>query len=544
MKYKVYSENIEGDFNINQYEDIAGIRYPTTIELPARYIEQEEIDYRNNLLIEALPPTYTSEQLYEFLENPISFSDVERFKNIRYRTHALMRLKNIFHIWEKHLVLANKIDVIIRRGYTSHESHEPVDIRTAFKKADKLVDKIKLGQNEIELKLNRVKPQMPGFTIFGVSGGGKTVAIENILSFYPQVISHEKYKGNIIFFKQLVWVKIDSSYNGSIKGMCEKFFIEVDNAMGTKYALKFNKEKNVDHAIAEMAKVAFHHKLGCLIIDEIQHVVNSKSGAESVMNFLVTLQNEMKLPIVLIGTYKALNHVLMKTYRQARRASGIGELEWGRMTNDYQYRDFLEHIWKYQWLKEPSTLTDEMAEFFYFNTMGNIDRTVKLFQLCQLNAISLEIETITVELVEAVTEELPLTNKIIKAIRNNDYEELAKYDDVYSQNMSDLIENKIELLEAEEILREIKLSEENSVKRKERDMTLELMTFAQVMGVTESKSKEYVDSILIADNKHLKMSELKMLLAQYITGVKSIPKKEKTKKMPIPTAEELKVSTF
>jgi hypothetical protein len=543
MKYRVYNENIECDFNINQYEDIAGIKYPTAVDFPARYIEQEEIDYRNNLLIEALPPTYTSEQLYEFLENPIAFADEERFKNVRSRTHALMRLKNIFHIWEKHLVLANKIDVIIRRGYTSHELHVPVNIRNAFSKADKLSEIV--SSNEVELKLNRVKPQMPGFTIFGVSGGGKSVATENILSFYPQVISHEQYKDKDIFFKQLVWLKIDCSYNGSIKGICEKFFIGVDKALGIdKYAVKFNKSRNVDHAIADMAKVAYHHKLGCLIIDEIQHIVNSKSGSEAVMNFLVTLQNEMKLPIVLIGTYKALNHILMKSYRQARRASGIGELEWGRMTNDYQYRDFLEHIWKYQWLKEPSELTDEMVECFYANTMGNIDRTVKLFQLSQLNAISLELETITIDLVEAVTEELPLTNKIIKAIRNNDYEELAKYDDVYSRDMDKLIQNKIELLEAEEMLREIKLSEESSAKRKERDMTIELMTFAQVMGVTESKSKEYVDAILIADNKDLKMSELKMLLAQYITGVKSVPKKEKAKKMPIPTAEELKASTF
>jgi hypothetical protein len=545
MNYRTYYEEEETmEFKISQYEDLHSIRYTTNIELPARYIEQDEVDYRGNLLIEALPPSYTDEQIYEYLENAISISDNEKFKNATSRIHALMRLKNIFQIWDKHLVLANKIDVVIRRGYTSHQEHTPVKIREAFKKADDMGDGYNEKSNVIELRLNRVMPQMPGFTIFGTSGGGKTVAIENVLSLYPQVILHENYKGKRIIFKQLVWLKIDCTYNGSIGGICEKFFNAVDDTLGTPYS-KSNKSENVSHMITNMAKIASLHKLGCLIIDEIQHVVNAKVGVEAVMNFLVTLQNEMRLPIVLIGTYKAVDGVLTKDYRQARRASGIGEIEWGRMENDRQYRDFLENIWRYQWLQNPSELNDDMVDTFYSFTMGNIDRTVKLFQLCQLNAISLGIETITSELVDAVSEELPLTNKIIKAIRTCDYKELAKYDDIFSGAMDNLIENKIELLQAEEQLRMIKLTEKQSELRKEKNMSLELMSFAQVMGVTEKKSKELIDYVLVGANKEMKMSELKKLMASYITGAIPVPTKvnAKMEKMEVPSAEELRAGT-
>ena len=47
-----------------------------------------------------------------------------------------------------------------------------------------------------------------GFTIIGMSGIGKTTAIERVLSLYPQKILHTQYNGESLFLTQLVWAKI------------------------------------------------------------------------------------------------------------------------------------------------------------------------------------------------------------------------------------------------------------------------------------------------------------------------------------------------
>jgi hypothetical protein len=48
-------------------------------------------------------------------------------------------------------------------------------------------------------------------------------------------------------FTQLVWLKIDCTHYGSPKGICKKFFTEVDKAIVTSYLKEFgNKTQSVD----------------------------------------------------------------------------------------------------------------------------------------------------------------------------------------------------------------------------------------------------------------------------------------------------------
>ena len=93
--------------------------------------------------------------------------------------------------------------------------------------------------------------------------------------------------------------------------------------------------------IISMIKVAQKHALGMLVIDEIQHLANSKGKAGNALDFFVTLMNEIKLPIVTIGTYKAIKHVLAKEFTQARRSSGLGEVEFKNIKSGD------EDIWDY-----------------------------------------------------------------------------------------------------------------------------------------------------------------------------------------------------
>lgn len=541
-KYSMYiKDDVSTEhFNLHQYEDIYGRTCDYDIIVEARYIEQDEHDYIGNPLIEALPPSYSSEQVYSLLEKGIFFSTKEREKNDIRRGHAIVRMKNMMSIWNNHLLLAHKFDLVIKRGYTSHSLHTPQNLKEGRENAKKVVEACKETENLMEFKLNKVQPYMPGFSIIGISGGGKTVAMDHVLSFYPQVIEHRNYKGKRGLFKQLSWMKIDASYDGNIGGICKQFIRNVDKVLQTDYSKKLNKP-NIDDLIFSMAYIASIHKLGCLVIDEIQHIQQAKVGPARVLNFLVSLQNMMKLPIILIGTYKALNGVLANEYRQARRASGIGEIEWGLLKNDDEYKDFLTALFRYQWVKNETVLTDEMVQSFYRYTAGNVARTVLIYQLCQLEAINIGMEIINEDIIELVASELPLTNEFIRALREQDYEKLAKMDDLYYSNFDELVTNKYEELQAKDELKKIKLSIEMQEKQKRKELEVELVSFLYDIGETKDNAIKYVNYVLNESEDEIDVRIVKRRLAKIAYGEEKLPQKKKVKKAAVPSVDDFKV---
>ncbi len=83
-----------------------------------------------------------------------------------------------------------------------------------------------------------------------------------------------------------------------------------------------------------MARVASNQSLGVLVIDEIQNLSEAKSGGHrKMLNFFVQLINTIGLPVVLVGTYKAMS-VLGSEFRQMRRGTGQGDLVWDPMAED------------------------------------------------------------------------------------------------------------------------------------------------------------------------------------------------------------------
>lgn len=58
--------------------------------------------------------------------------------------------------------------------------------------------------------------------------------------------------------------------------------------------------------LSEIRKIITTHHVGLLVLDEFQNLSLMGVGAAKVIAFLVNLRDELGIPIVIAGTYKAL----------------------------------------------------------------------------------------------------------------------------------------------------------------------------------------------------------------------------------------------
>lgn len=400
---------------------------PDPSELPtlAQYRTPEIPQYQGNPLIEALPPILNPQEAAESLRNLPEVDEAHRRLAPEIRGHLLQTVRKLFIPLPQHLDLEQRLSRMIRMGYESRNPLRPGhwgNIRSHF---------------QTLTAEQRVSPSPSGaslgFSLIGMSGVGKTTALNRLLALYPQLIDHREYAQHPMTTRQLVWAKLECPFDGSVKGLCLNFLQYVDNCLGTMYGTNYRPHRRtVDDLLPIMARVASLHHLGILVIDEMQHLSEAKSGgAARMLNFFVQLINTIGLPVILVGTYKALP-IVSGEFRQMRRACGQGDGLWTPMGHDETWQWFLEALWPYQYVQQPCPLTDEFTALFYKETQGITDLAVNLFILAQQRAISTGRECLTANVVRSVARDsFRLMAPVLSALRTRDYQALSHMEDVW-----------------------------------------------------------------------------------------------------------------
>lgn len=386
--------------------------------------------YRGNPLIEALPPVMTVERLAKTLRGSIPFDEADLLCSGPIRAHSISRIiDDFFCPLTAHVRLEEKLSLMIRGGYVGRN---PSDGRLR-EHLQNGYERVLTGDLEA-FRFSGARSTAQSMSVIGGSGNGKSTTINRILSSYPQVIYHQDLN-----LEQVVYLKIDCSHDGSLKGICQNFFRALDRALDTNYERRYGiRRHSVETMLATMAQIANAHALGVLVIDEIQHLNRSKSGgSEKMLNFFVTLVNTIGLPVVLVGTPKARD-IFETDLRSARRGAGFGAIFWERMTKTEsdgspgEWNVLTDKLWKLQWLKNRDTaLTQEIRDTWYDLSQGVLDTVVKLFVLAQLRAIATRLERITSGLLRQVYEdELRPVHPMLEALRSGDPDKIARYSDL------------------------------------------------------------------------------------------------------------------
>ncbi len=513
------------------------------VTVSAEYTSQEIKEYQRNPLIEALPPIWSFEQVEELLHSYPECEEYERKLDAHYRYHCVQRIYGYFQPWGTHFDIEQRISRSIRQGYLSRNPFAPnyaSDLQTIYKM---------IKQGDYRFKNSELSvPSASGFTIIGFSGMGKTTAVERILKRYPQIILHDKYADSDFDHKQLVWLKLDCPHDGSVKGLCANFFTEFDRLMADNTYNKFAAGRNTTTAtmIPQMAQIARRHSLGLLVIDEIQHLSVAKSGGqEKMLNFFVNLVNTIGIPVILIGTTKAMS-ILQGEFRQARRGSGQqGDLVWENMERDENWDLLIDGMWRYQWIRKPVPLTKELQDALYVQSQGIVDILLKLFIMVQIRAIATGEETITVELIRTVANEnLRLVKPMLDALRSGKSEEISRFADITPVDIKGFCEKQLKIINLNELLQRKK--EEKFKKQDDKDKVFaEVVLKLADFEIDPDKAKKAVMEVMNAtqkpDNVDLVFKEVyKQLLREELNKEERSEKKKTANKKPPIESDDLR----
>lgn len=481
--------------------------------------------YQGNPLIEALPPILDRHQLRDGLSGQIHRRETDMYLDGQTRIHIISGLLDTyFQPLSRHIELESKLAIMLRQGYVGRNLATG-ELNTHIQNGYERVMSGDLGVFRFEHVASTAK----SLAFIGCSGSGKTSSLNRILATYPQLIFHEKYN-----FTQIVFLKIDCPHDGSLKSLCHNFFREIDSILATNYVRRYvEKRHSVETLIAVMAHIANTHAIGLLVIDEIQHLsVKHSGGAERMLNFFVTLVNEISVPVVMVGTPKA-RPIFELDLRSARRGAGFGSVLWAPLKKPdldqeisrTEWGAFTSKLWKYQWLTKASTeISDELRETWYDLSQGIMDVVIKLFVLCQIRAVVTGLERITSALMKKVyQDELKPIHPMIDALRSGDASKIARYSDLTIPD----VDRKI--LELENMLQSQRDTISIASKYRGNEQAIRLHNMLVDMGYTSSLLEPLI-SRAFEEHEGLELKDLMPLILTWYQNVEADkPIQNKTK---------------
>lgn len=196
---------------------------------------------------------------------------------------------------------------------------------------------------------------MTSATCIGISGIGKTTCIQAAISLLGNVMEvDEPYR------KIIPVVTVSCPFNCSFRSLCSQILSKVDECLGTNYFQKSRKSTMNAEQVMQMVCQVSNLYIGVLVIDEIQMIVESKSGSQ-LYRMVLQLINSSNISVMMCGTPECIPF-FSQNPQMARRTSG---LQYDAMSYDGQFREFCRVVFSYQYVQNKAELTDGILEWMY-----------------------------------------------------------------------------------------------------------------------------------------------------------------------------------
>lgn len=298
-------------------------------------------------------------------------------------------------------------------------------------------------------------PIQLGATVTGISGAGKSTAIERALNLYPQVVLHEHLPGLARPSPQLLWLKVDAPSSGKLVDLVDNLSQATDAALGTAHTANlFTGRRPSGSALAhrwlQMISCNF---LGILVLDELQNLFKIATKAErtaasrrpggqrpqlrivddEALKFLLTLTNFAKIPTLYCSTpdgLAALNTRMSTAQRML--TAGFYTVPHAKSADDDFFRKRLFPVLcQYQCLPGKLPASDELRRLLFDVSAGVPRIAVTAWILAGERAIKRNAGGLSFEDFQHVrSHELGPLRPAVEALLSDDPRRLQIYEDL------------------------------------------------------------------------------------------------------------------
>lgn len=319
-----------------------------------------------NPLVKGLPPFLTGAQMADKLvHRPLSEVNWESAP-LAQRAVVLNQLKLTFCVTEDSLRIAMALQSLLWDGLLARDPRLPEQRRMVYEVAEYDYKKIETMEWRDEF--------IGGITIRGITGVGKSAAVNRFLSLFPKFIRHGRNEAaQWVEFCQLVYLKVPMPADGTRGGFLQNCLLEMDKVMGTDYYKRHQgKQWTVERQLVNVLHYLSLHRCGLLIIEEAQQKNLAVSQfASDFLTFFLRLLNH-SIPVVIIGNPLAFS-VLDSFSQDQSRFSEYGDFRIGPTYDfrDEEWRDaWMSDLWRATLLDEEDELIEHLDELIWTYTAG------------------------------------------------------------------------------------------------------------------------------------------------------------------------------
>ena len=278
------------------------------------------------------------------------------------------------------------------------------------------------------------------FTIIGTSGIGKSTAINRAVDV---IVKGCKFNDNL-FSSVIPFVTVQCPFDSSVKGLAIEILMKINSILGTQYLNGKNCKHIVDRCttdtlVSQISTIAINN-IGVLIIDEIQNVANSKNG-KNIIGFLTQLINNSGISICMVGTPESVLFFECAEHL-ARRTMG---LKYTTLPYDNYFKNICNILFKYQYTVKNALINEEMYNWIYEHSYGNISIIISLIHDAQEIAITSNIDKLDIKILnEAYQSRIEMYHKFIQpTVHRVIVKKEKKFNKQTLQNSEDIIQECI-----------------------------------------------------------------------------------------------------
>lgn len=352
--------------------------------------------YRGNPLIEAIyaPPNDHEEAVARLLLEPeVTAEDLALPPRYR-RAIPEQRLQGFFYPSKEAVKLLDDVHDLVVSGLVARNPMMSEGQALLYRDVGGVRFATKYDESSISL-------------LTGPSGAGKTAMIKRVCQVLGAgLIQHQHYWGQPFFEKQLLVLYIKLPARCTAERLAKDLCLELERQTGESiYHSAITKSSITFGDLMENAtRLLRSHHVGLIVFDDAQWLRNISVNRDEIYAMLVNFRSQLKIPVMLVGTYQLDDFIAEDASVISRAAEGgIVNLQLASGPEDEDWDAFSEELWSLNWASPEKPKYSPLVAASIFEYSQGIRRfAIKMAVDSQKVAITEGLPYATVDLLKKV----------------------------------------------------------------------------------------------------------------------------------------------